>query len=378
VKWDSTVTTPDKVPVGEPVQLAVVAAPVTSNGSAHPPERYEVDTGRSTVELRPAQEKVCAGDGVGLSPGARCYAASWVPRQLGTYHLDFVPKGGDPAVTASAEIEVIGVLRLGQAAPVQLGTVTGGEVAEASLDLEQATVRGSHEVKLSSDLDTSRCRLWVDTGAGWVPVGSRPVEVTIADADGLSWPVRLEVGRCPRGCQPGDAGSIRVEGTAPGGAAVTVQAALNVTIVPEPWLRCWWPWLAAGFALLLAGIVVHGYWSPSRFQRRIGVVLSPEPDMDEGVFLLIRRTRGGGAGFYRDAKVFVCDDFRLSGKPSGAVARLRAHRKQVRLVPAPGAGLLRRSADDTWEPVPASETVMRTGVTYRNELGTLYFELGRG
>jgi hypothetical protein len=126
------------------------------------------------------------------------------------------------------------------------------------------------------------------------------------------------------------------------------------------------------------GVVVHGFVSPSRFAPRLGVMLSPEEDLNEGFFHPLRAQRGSGAGFYRDARVYVRPDYRLSASPQGALARLRADRAHVRVQPLPGASVYRQTADGRWEPMPPDESLARFGLLYRNESGSLYFEVRNG
>lgn len=97
--------------------------------------------------------------------------------------------------------------------------------------------------------------------------------------------------------------------------------------------------------------------------------------MSEGYPHSIRQCRGTGAGFYRDATVFVRDDFRLSGAARGSIARFRADGTRVRIRPEPGASVWRKTADDQWEPLPPEETSAHFGVIYRNDPPTLFFEL---
>jgi hypothetical protein len=97
--------------------------------------------------------------------------------------------------------------------------------------------------------------------------------------------------------------------------------------------------------------------------------------MGEGFFHPIRGQRGSRSGFYRDARIWISHDFRLTGRPHGAVARLRADHKMVRIQPAPGAALWRQNADGVWEQIPPGESTARFGDVYRNDAGTLFFEL---
>src|SRR5262249_17281483 len=206
------------------------------------------------------------------------------------------------------------------------------------------------------------------------PLARAPHPCILAQGGGLAWPVRLRVVDGPEGSGRREFRRV-VTATDADGREQKSVVPLAVEVVPEPWLRCWWPLLALALGAALAGFVAYGFWSPSRFPGRLGVVLSPEADMNEGLLYPIRCQRGPGSGFFRDARAHVCQDFRLSGRARSAVALLRAEAKQVRIAAAPGAAVWRRGADGGWEPLPAGESTARFGTIYKNDLGSLFFEL---
>ena len=84
------------------------------------------------------------------------------------------------------------------------------------------------------------------------------------------------------------------------------------------------------------------------------------------------------SGFYRHAACYVCGDFRLSGKSSNAVARLRAQGSRVVLKPVHGSAIYRRTVDDDWELLQEGESAARFGDVYRNDDSSLYFEIRNG
>jgi len=265
----------------------------------------------------------------------------------------------------------------GAASPVDFGRLAPGSRAEGLLDFSGSEVKGEPTARLSTDLDAAGVALEVEVDGEWRRVGSRPVEVTLAEGGENRWRVRLRVGECTEGVPEGASHHLRVDSTGPDRTPAALELPLAVVVAPSPPLRCWWPVLAGGLGCLLLGVVIHGFVSPSRFGPRVGVLLSPEEDMDEGFFHPIRAQRGSGSGFYRDARIHVGQDFRLTSKAGGAAARLRAEGQQVRIQPAPGASLERQSADGEWEPVPAEESPMRPGAVYRTAVGSLYFQLAR-
>jgi hypothetical protein len=190
----------------------------------------------------------------------------------------------------------------------------------------------------------------------------------------------LRIGSCPEGSRRRRF-KIRLAGTGttlapgPGGRLPDSAVPLALEVVPEPWLRCWWPVVALGLGAAALGVLAYGVWSPSRFSGQLGVVLSPEADMTEGFLHPIRGQRGSRSGLFRDARIYVCHDYRLSGRSRHALARLRADAAQVRIRALPGEAVWRQSADGGWEALPPGESPARYGTVYRNDLGSLYFEL---
>ena len=100
--------------------------------------------------------------------------------------------------------------------------------------------------------------------------------------------------------------------------------------------------------------------------------------MNEGFFHPIKAQRGTGSGFYRDARVYIRQDFRLSGSAKGELARLRASGSRVCIRPAPGTLVYRQNLDGEWEELPPEETSAHFGVVYKDSMGRVYFELRNG
>lgn len=372
--WQLEVTTPAETQVDSPLELSARLVPLGDPARLTAPERIDVLTGGpEAVALRDD------GQGADRQAGDRVYAGTWTPDMLGELGLDYVPVGGDGLTPrASKPLEVLGRLELGTPPPLDFGRLGSGEEAPARLDLGGARVRGHFEVQARADFDARRAVLEIDPGSGWVPLGEEPLTLELAEGGPRAWPLRLRVGSCPRRHAGSEPATLHLEATGAGGEAITAALPLVVTIVEDPWLVCWWPLLAALAGAVTAAVLVHGFVSPSRFPPRLGVVLSPEEDMSEGFFHPIRAVRGSGSGFYRDARVYVRPDCRLSARATGALACLRAAGGRVRIEPVGGAGLWRLNADDTAERLPPGESPARFGVVYRDELGTVYFEIRNG
>ncbi|MEE8524197.1 MAG: vWA domain-containing protein [Thermoanaerobaculia bacterium] len=370
--WALRVTTPEVAGVSMPVVLSVALEAVGAAASLEPPERVDAVTGGPIMAL------LDDGEGADEQAADRIYSAAWTPRAMGTVHLDYVPRGGTPSATANRPLEVIGTLELDSPPAVDFGTLESGSRTEARLDLNNAAVGGVYEVMVTSDFQADRSVLEIDAGNGWQTLGSRPTELRLTESGDNSWPLRLRVGECPEGSPPEETFEIVVEAAGPGDEEQRVTAAMRVEIRADPWLVCWWPVLALVLGTVAGGVAVHGLWSPSRFPPRLGVVLSPEENLEEGFFHPIRAQRGSGSGFYRDARIYVQPDFRLSSRSRGAVARLRADGSRVRIQPADGTGVWRRTADEEWQALADEETSARYGVVYRDAMGTIFFELRNG
>ncbi len=368
--WRLEVHTPQRAEVGRPIDLAVAAKPVGAAAETlRPPERVDVLTGREVIDLRDDGKQ---GD---RQAGDRVFARRWTPPDTGTIHLDYKPVGGGPATSVNAPLVVLGRLRFQRSEPIRFGSLASNSTGMGQLDLSSAEVRGEFELSVSTQFDRTRSILELDAGNGWAALGRQPLTLKLSQNGRRTWPVRLRVGACPEGNPAAHSFEIVIAATGPDGQPIRTTIPIVAEIVPDSWLHCWWPVLAAAVGTIVAAIVIHGFWSPSRFSPRLGVVLSPEEDIAEGFFHPIRGQRGSSSGFYRDARIFICGDFRLSGRPRNAIARLRADRRQVRITPAGGSVVWRRRSDGEWEQIPLNESVVRFGDLYRNDPGSLFFEL---
>jgi len=365
--WRLEVRSPRRVEVDREIPLSVIAHPIGT--PLRPPERIDALTGDAVVQLRDD------GRGADRQAGDRVFTGHWKPRRTGRLNLDYVPVGGNPAAQTRGSLDVLGRIRFGRAAPVRLGRIESESERTAQLDLASADVRGTFDLKVTSSFDRNRSILEVDFGSGWIPLGRDPQTLRIAEGGARTWPLRLRTGECPEGHASGQPIEIVIAGTGADARPVRTAIPVTVEIVPDSWLHCWWPLLALAAASVLLSIVIHGYWSPSRFPPRLGVVLSPEEDLGEGFFHAIRSVRGSRSGFYRDARIYICQDYRLAPKPRNAVARLRADRKLIRIEPAGDALVWRRTADGIWEQIPPGESTARFGDVYRNDSSNLFFEL---
>jgi hypothetical protein len=361
--WQLRVATPPAAPAGSPVELSVEAVPVGSAARLTAPKRVEATVAGEVIAL------------MSSGAGDLRYSATWVAAEPGAYAIEYRAVGGSEAPPVSAPLAVSGVLVFGEAKPVVLPPVGPEGEAVGELALTGSTVRGTFVVEATSEFARRRATIEIDPGGGWMPLGETPVALDLRADGPAAWPVRLRTASCPAATAASEPFTIRLSQRGGGGEKVVP---LSVTIQPESWWVCWWPLLALLAVALAAVVVIHGYVSPSRFAPRLGVWLSPELDLAEGFFHPIHGTRGTGSGFYRDAAVYICGDYRLSARSGGAVARLRADARGVQIRPAHGAALFRQTADGRWEALPAGETASRLGALYRNDSASLFFEVRHG
>ena len=131
------------------------------------------------------------------------------------------------------------------------------------------------------------------------------------------------------------------------------------------WQR--WGWLILSIlGVLVLLFIVGGYVLPKRFSGTLAVTFVPERDeLDEQTPQPVRQWKGVGIGFYRNARAYLHPDFRLSGRPQGALACLHAERGGPQVLPGRGAALWRETIDGDWDAVPAPGRRARAGDVYR-------------
>ena len=374
VVWRLQAQVPARVGIDSPVTLTVEAQASPDAIAPVPLQNIEV-TGSGGEKLASLRDDGQGGD---PSAGDNRYTGVWTPRQAGDQSLRFTGVGGGPAQSLTVPVRVVGTLQLPDPIPVALGKTGSNSESQGRLDLTGTLVKGEYPLEVSSDFAASNSVLEIDLGQGWVALDASPKPLVLSQTGHRQWPLRLRVGDCSGGVSAGQAFAIELKGTDADGQPLSHKIPLTLEIVEDPWLHCWWPLLAAGAGALLAGIVVHGFWSPSRFSGRLGVVISPEEDMNEGFFHPIRAQRGTGSGFYRDARAYIRQDYRLSGSAKAALACLRASGKRVQIKPAAGMPLYRLNMDGEWEALPAEETPVHFGVAYKDSMGSLFFEIRNG
>jgi len=373
--WKLRVDSPEKTEVDTPTLLKVALESVGDTSQLSRPKQITVNIGYGEVIL---QDDGSSGD---AQANDLVYTGTWHPELLGVQNLSYaaVPSAATQAV--SKEIEVLGHLEFGAAVPIDFGETGGNNPGlPGTFDLSNATVKGSYEISVSSTFDKwgSALEILDDSDSKWKKLSATPLTLKLEQHGNRTWQVRISTGKCPAANSADVQFEIIAKATNPAGEILQLATPIKVIIHPTHWFTCWWPVIAGAIGVLIGAFIIYGIISPSRFSRRLGVVISQEEDISEGFFHPIRATRGSGSGFYRDARVYICADYRLSGSAKGGFVRLRAEGKRVKLQAVGGAGVWRKTMEDEWEQLPQGEISARNGVLYKDDLGTLFFDIRNG
>ena len=257
-----------------------------------------------------------------------------------------------------------------------LGRLTTNSDAQTSIQFPGGRVANQVEVLVSTDWNKRHAQMEIQTLDGWRPISATPLPMRISPGEQLQFPLRMHVGDCPQACAANEAHTVSFAVRRGDGVDQRAEVPIQVEIVPEAWYICWRRELLVLLGLLAAGIIAHGFLSPFRFPSRAGVQMSPAEDLTEGFYFPLRAAKGSESGFYRDAVLYLSEDFRVTPKKSGAFVRLHAGKNTITIRPVNGRSVLRQQADGSWEPVnPSLEMPARPGVTFRNDGQTLYFEV---
>ncbi|MBT3218590.1 MAG: VWA domain-containing protein [Proteobacteria bacterium] len=344
---------PTQTPVDSPVQLRARLEATTSR-SHSPPKTLVID------EIGLVLDQV----------GSEVYEASWRPTKVGPQKLTFRADGSPDIPKQKTTIDVLGTIAFGPPIPVQIGEIGSHTEQTGSLDLSQTSIRGQFELGVTSNFSSAGSVLEIKIGDEWQPVEGTALTLIVSDAKTNKWPLRIRVGGCPGACRTEPTLTITQ-------GSQTLTVPVVVTVVPDSIFVCYWWAFATFVVLVISAIFTHGrfIW-PFSFTRQLVVQISPEEDIDgEGFPHPVSAVRGTGRGFYRHARAYVGSDYRLTSSPRGALARLRAERKRVMLVPCSGQRLQRMDADGEWKEVEQGEAFASYSYVYRNDDQTLYFQL---
>ena len=132
----------------------------------------------------------------------------------------------------------------------------------------------------------------------------------------------------------------------------------------------WWQrqrrTMLALLSLVVFFIGIYGYVHPQRFPRSLAITfVSRRQEMDQQTPQSIARSGGTGVGWYRDARAYLHQDFRLDGKRAGAVAVLTAISSGTQVQGGEGSTLYRETIEGNWEPLPVGGRRAGGGEVYR-------------
>lgn len=368
-RWRFTTELPASHPVDRPLLIKGRLSAIDDNAPPAP-EMILADAGDQRLRLRDdgRDGDRMADDGV--------YSASWTPVHVGPVALAFSEQDGTPLRTADTQVDIIGWVRLRGPDRLELGTLESNGSGESALDLSASDIHGELVLSVGAELAAGGLRLEIEAAPGqWRPLSADTASTITLSPHQTQWSIRLIAARCPPRLDTEQAGLLRLHAGGTDASGHSLVVALMASTKPLPWLVCIWPYLLAGALTILALIIAWGIISPARFPRTLGIVLSPEEDLDEGFFQLIRARKGTGSGFYRDARACIGSDFRIGGRKAGALFCLIAGRPRPRIQCLGGQSILRRTAEDEWEPIGGAEQFVSMGTLYRNESATLFFTL---
>ncbi|MCB2261509.1 MAG: hypothetical protein LGR52_00970 [Candidatus Thiosymbion ectosymbiont of Robbea hypermnestra] len=332
------------------------------------------DGGLARVELTDGADNLRL-ESTPISPGTLTHEFSVVlidPKLDGSGEVSAIDLAGN-RITLPVRLQRHFHARLDEQPPLTLNQIREQGVTTGNLIPRFEQRVGDPEVHLTTDFSVMGAVLEIDSGDGWQPLGRQAHRVQTS-SDDSGWPVRVRTGRCVGGVRPGE---YRIFMTTRGtdGVDSNAEVSIDLSLQPTSWWICLRPFLIGLLIVLALALFAYGFIWPARFRPQIGVMLSNEENLEEGFFLLLRAQRGTGIGFYRHARAYVREDYRVCGRPGGAIVQLRADRGRILMRPMPGAQVLWKSDDGRWETLDERESRARVGTLYRNDAGTLYFML---
>lgn len=168
--------------------------------------------------------------------------------------------------------------------------------------------------------------------------------------------------------------AIKVMGSSKSDQAVIFDVSWKVDGLS--FLERWWWLLFLILVIILLAILILGYILPQRFQSTLHISMgADEAELEEFVPMQLKRMPKVGIGFYRNARAYIFDDFRVSGKGRGASIKITAHKNSNIIIEAiNGRVLQKKNIHQEWESID-SEGILRTGEILRVGSGGLYFKL---
>jgi hypothetical protein len=214
--------------------LAKVRLERIGAATVRPPDKVRLEADGVAIELNDAGQNgdERAADGV--------FSGPWNPAAVGRRTLRFSAIGGAYTAGISQDVEAVGRIEFA-AAPCIFGALKGRSEGHSSLDLSASRVAGWVDVEIHSSFPAEGVAIELDTGSGWQKLGSGIVSLRVEADASRTWPLRLRVGDCPAAAPASGNRQIELRTVDPHGKTRQFVVPVQIEIVPDPWLHCWWP-----------------------------------------------------------------------------------------------------------------------------------------
>lgn len=307
--------------------------------------------------------------------GGLTYKVTWIPTEIGENAMTFSGEGKSKVVGAKAIVNVLGDAKFGKAVPIDFG-ITGSKTSvERTFDLSDTKIYGSLPIKINFDYSKLNSYIEIEKKGKWIDL-RRVGEIDLIEGGLNKWKVRLVVQGCPESVLPNEKFIIRAWYKRLDGSIEEIKVPLKIQIERDAWLVCWWPFIVGAIFTTLLLWIIHCIRSPARFPSTFELLLSPESDLrEEGVKHKVLNYKGSKIGFCRDARIYMHQDMRFTSSAKGAYIKFQARKSGVYIIVLGNGALWYKRFGMDWEKEPMSEEVpLRTGVTYRNDNESLFFE----
>jgi hypothetical protein len=137
------------------------------------------------------------------------------------------------------------------------------------------------------------------------------------------------------------------------------------------WLDRNLKYIFGAIGLLLLALWIYGFIWPIGFPGRLALQYAAELDeLDEQQSQPLAGIRSARKRWYRHARAYFHNDYRVNGKPRGALVGFAATQAGVTIQPESGNALFRLNSDGEWALVDVAGRRAGVGEVYRaNERG---------
>ena len=147
----------------------------------------------------------------------------------------------------------------------------------------------------------------------------------------------------------------------------------NQGVPVSSWIQyhAWWVGMIGAFALV--GLIITGFVTPMRFDKKLALAFAPEQAELSSPWL-INSGKGVKIGFFRNAKAYLHPNYGIYDKAKGALVSLEAVKKnQVCVRPGVNTKLYVETYDQDWEQIPPEGAFLKMRTTYRVDDRGPYF-----